>query len=183
MKSLSGSRTWERLQWIPLLLAVPLVLWKLQPIQGVLGHDYYHAFTRFYLGAGYFWSNLFDIPHYTASLCGGMPVFADPQSTYYSLPQWLTFIVDPWIASQLTYVIFYLLGYVGCLKWLREGCRARSWTAHLGALVFVLNGFSFAHLFSGHVTHHSYLLLHGSPIGLCPWARHGRPVGGAIPVR
>lgn len=148
----------QRAVWIPALAGLLLILLQLLPINGQLGHDYYHFFSRLYIGAVFFWQNGFAVPHYTPSLCGGIPFFADPQSVYYSLPQFLTFLVDPMVATLATVTVFYALGYLGFLKLGREILGLTPFAAHFGALLFLLNGFSFEHLYVGHITHHSFLL-------------------------
>ena len=149
---------------IPGILGIGLVLWQLTPIAGLMGHDFYHYLARANLGALHFWQNGFAVPHYTASLCGGLPVFADPQSMYYSIPQWLTFFIDPLLAVLSTHLIFYCLGYWGFYRLLRDVLGAARELSHWGSLAFILNGFSFEHLLVGHLTHHSYLLF--------PWWIH-----------
>ena len=129
------------------------------PREGSLGIDYAHQLARFYIGALHFWKNGLAVPHYTARLCGGIPFFADPQSMYYSLPQFLSFFIDPFLATLATLSVFYVVGYLGCLRLLRDCFTLGDHISHLGALMFVANGFVFAHLLVGHVTHHSYLLL------------------------
>ncbi len=126
---------------------------------GVIGHDYYHQFVRFLIGAAHFSQNGFSVPNYTAALCGGIGVFADPQSAYYSLPQVLTFFMEPWLATKITLWIFYFLGYVGFYLLCRRWLNVPLWLGHIGALMFLTNGFSFSHLYVGHLTHHTYLLL------------------------
>lgn len=143
---------------LPGVAGLGMVIWQLTPIRGVMGHDFYHYFARLYVGAAHFWQNGWSVPHYTAALCGGLPVFADPQSMYYSVPQWLTFGMDPVGAILLTHVLFYALGYFGFYRLLRDGFSAGPALAHWGSLAFLLNGFSFEHLLVGHMTHHSYLL-------------------------
>ena len=139
-----------------------MIFVKLRPLQGAgglyLGHDYYHYLTRLYIGAVHFWRNGFAVPHYTPSLCGGMPFFADPQSVYYSLPQWLTFAINPLAATHLTILLSYAAAYLGFLKLAGGVFRLHPVASHFGALLFVLNGFSFSNLLVGHITHHSFLL-------------------------
>jgi len=141
------------------LLALSIVMWCLMPLKGkYLGHDYYHYVTRILIGSIFFWQNGLKIPHYTPSLCGGTPFFADPQSMYFSLPQWLSFLIEPLYATYLSIIIFYIIGYLGFYKLLRTKPGCGIYLSHFGALLFILNGFSFSHLLVGHITHHSYLL-------------------------
>ncbi len=146
------------LEYIPFAAALFLLLWNFQPVDGWLGHDYYYSFIRLMIGAAHFWSNPFTLPHYTPSLCGGIPFFADPQSVYFSFPQLLTFFIDPVLATYISIFIFYCLAYFGCLKLFTAAFHFTRRIAHLSALLFILNGFIFAHLYVGHLTHLSYLL-------------------------
>lgn len=151
---------WPLRHWrlVPLVVALVLIILKMQPIDGWLGHDYYYSFIRIYIGAVHFWRNFPDLPHYTPSLCGGIPFFADPQSVYFSFLQILAFFIDPLPASFITAVVFYLLGYWGALKLFRQVFGYSVNVSHLGALAFCLNGFYFAHLYVGHLTHHTFVI-------------------------
>jgi len=153
-----GKKT-EIFLWLPFLFFLALLSTALRPIEGFIGHDYYHEFSRLYFGSAFFWQNGLHIPHYIPSLCGGIPFFADPQNSYFSFPQLLSFFLDPFLASRLTILFFYFLGYWGCLYFFKARMKVSLALAHLGGLLFIFNGFSFSHLFVGHLTHHSYLLI------------------------
>src|SRR3989442_8323820 len=59
---------------------------------GGLGHDYSYVLPT--LLAGHYWyavNGPLAIPWFTPAICGGVPLLADPQSFYYSVPQWLAF--------------------------------------------------------------------------------------------
>lgn len=61
---------------------------------GTVGHDFSLALTGTYDGFLWFINNgIFTPPWFTPSFCGGVPNFANPQSGYYSLPQFLGFII------------------------------------------------------------------------------------------
>lgn len=137
---------------------ISMVLVGLLPQDGRIGHDYYHAIPRLTLGAIHFWQNGFSLPQFTPSLCGGIPLLADPQSYYFSLPQLLSFVVDPYEASLLTIALFYALGFWGAFRLGSKGLGLSVESSALAAVLFTLNGFSFANLFVGHLTHYSYLL-------------------------
>lgn len=149
----------NRLSWLlhtlfgVFLLAVTSLL---TPSGGIIGHDYAPAFTRYFIGAGHIYQNGLALPHFTASLCGGLPFFADPQSLFFSIPQWLTLWLDPWVSTLISIWIFYCLAYVGSLKFF----GLFGWhplARHVASLLFCLNGFSFARMYVGHVTHLPYL--------------------------
>lgn len=132
---------------VPFVAALALIFYRLQPTNGEMGHDYYHYFVRLYLGSIHFWQNGLATPHFTPSLCGGMPFFADPQSIYHSLQQVLAFFVPPLLATHATFLIFYLLGYWGMWRLCHEVFDMDIVVSHLGALLFSLNGFTFAHIY------------------------------------
>lgn len=142
---------------IPATIGLIGIIFMLQPIGGMIGHDYYHAIPRLFIGALHFWKNPLAVPHYTAHLCGGIPYFADPQSAYFSLPQFLSLFSDPFNASIFAILISYIVGYWGFQK-LGEEFKLRADIANLGWLFFLFNGFLFANLFVGHLTHHSFAL-------------------------
>lgn len=157
MKGEGGMNRWRgKYEYVFLFVAVAITLYKFMPVAGWLGHDYYYSFIRLFIGAVHFWANFPSLPHYTPSLCGGIPFFADPQSVYFSLPQIFTFFIDPFYATIASLAIFFLLGYWGAIKLFRDVCGFGTKVSHLGALAFLLNGFSFAHLYVGHLTHHTY---------------------------
>lgn len=158
--TMGGRRAISRviLEGCPMAIALGLVVWQLVPLGGRMGHDYYHYFTRLTIGSAHFWQNGFAVPHYTPSLCGGMPFFADPQSMYYSAPQMLAFFLDPLIATLLTVFLFSALGYWGFYRLARDVFRSSALVSHGAAVLFILNGFTFSHLLVGHVTHHPFLL-------------------------
>ena len=73
---------------------------------GYLGHDYGYFLLQ--LLAGAFWlqnNGLFAVPWFTPAFCSGIPFYPNPQSLYYSLPQFLTFAVGPVQALQVTFVV------------------------------------------------------------------------------
>lgn len=144
-----------------------------------MGHDYSHYFARIFFGADYFWKNGFSVPHFTPYLCGGTALFADPQSIFYSVPQFLSFFLPVLVATRLSFAIFYFLGFLFTYRLLRIRFSTRASVAVWGASAFVLNGFAFAHLFVGHITHYPYLLapgillaLYAREQGLKAWAAH-----------
>ena len=130
---------------------------------GTLGHDYSYFMPRLLLGYYWFQQNgLWAVPWFTPGLCGGLPFYANPQSLYYSLPQFATFFTDPLTAVRTTFLLFGALGYAGSYLLLRRVLGLGVPAALFGAVVFAFNGF-FAHrLLIGHLTFHSFMLV--------PWA-------------
>jgi hypothetical protein len=151
--------------YIPMLIGLYVILARLFPFgSNFMGHDYVGAAYHLVLGSDYFWKNGFSIPYYIASQCGGIPYFANPQSIYYSLPQFLAFFIDPMVASKISIVLYYLIGYISMAYLLSKLFKCGTLISHFCALLFLLNGFSFAHLFAGHLTFNTYNL---APLFMC----------------
>lgn len=136
-------------QLVSLMTAVP----------DAIGYDYHYFMPRLLEGLLFFKAQGFITPWYSSFLCGGFPYFPDPQSLFYSLPQFLSFIVDPWTAVQLTAVVFLTLGGLGMFL-LTRNCFGFSVLASLiSALFFASNSFFVARMVIGHLTFHAYMLI------------------------
>jgi hypothetical protein len=98
------------------------------------------------------------------AFCGGIPFFADPQYPYYSVPQFLTFVMSPVAAVQTTVLVFAAIGYAGFYVLLRRLFGLGVWAAVLGAALFMFNGFYAYRMLIGHLTYHAFMLL---PVAAC----------------
>src|SRR5512135_3628524 len=81
---------------------------------GLMGHDY--ALTMPAFEDGYLWfrnNGFLSPPWFTPSFCAGQPYFADPQSVFYSVPQFLAFVMDPLSAIHASVLLFAGLGFWG----------------------------------------------------------------------
>ncbi len=128
--------------------------------KGYLGHDY--ALGLPMLLDGYYWfkiNGLSRVFWFTPSVCGGVPAFADPIHFYYSLPQFFTFVVNPYLAVVLTFFIFALIGFGGAYVLLRQIYQVGDWGSLLGATLFLFNGFYTYRMIIGHFIVHAYMLL------------------------
>ncbi len=97
--------------WGAVALAFAAYLWIFLPLLPADGHglgaDY--ALHLPNLLAGYFFylqNGLLAVPWFNPGQCGGVPFIADLNVAYYSLPQFLTFVVDPLTAVRVTFVVF-----------------------------------------------------------------------------
>lgn len=154
-----NERTVKWLMWIPGLAAILWMISEMHPVNGAIGHDFLHHFTRTLIGAANYWQNGFGVLNYSAALCGGAGIFADPQSINFSLDQFLTFFIEPWFATRLTILLFYLIGYASFYRLARHRFEVSVIASHVGSLFFITNGFFFANVYVGHMTHHPYFLL------------------------
>lgn len=128
------------LVWVLLLLVYHGIYGYFFPLPGgLVGHDFSLALTGYLDGFIWFKKNgISSVPWFSPAACGGMPAFADPQSGYYSLPQWLTFIVDPLKATYFTLLVFASVGYFGMWLLARRIFRiSLAWSLVAAALYFL----------------------------------------------
>ncbi len=127
---------------------------------GHLGHDYAYIFPA--LLDGFFWfreNGLGEIPWFTPSFCGGSLVYPNVVRGFYTLPQFLTFIVNPLTAVRLNLVIFALIGLWGTYLLSRRAFKL-SWQVSLYASGFFLfNGFFSHRMLVGHIAFCHFMLL------------------------
>ncbi|HKS88816.1 MAG TPA: hypothetical protein VJR70_05190 [Stellaceae bacterium] len=127
---------------------------------GRLGEDYSYFLPL--LLAGRYWiavNGLWPPPVFSPAFCGGLPLLANPQSIFYSLPQALAQFVDPETSFYLTAVLSAWLGGVGTFLLLRRRFEASVAAASLGAAMFLFNGFLLYRMAIGHATYHTLGLL------------------------
>lgn len=152
--------------WLALLGAFHAVYGGFFPNDsGRVGHDF-AFFLPAYLD-GYVWfakNGALAVPWFTPSFCGGVPVFADPQSGYYSMPQWLTFVVDPVLASYVTLLVFATIGYFGMYRLCRRVFDVPPALSILAAGLYFLNGFLPHRLIVGEPSFHA--------VPLVPWVAY-----------
>jgi len=98
------------------------------------------------------------IQWYTPSFAGGRPVFPNPQDFQYSLPQFLMWIANPWIAILASMLVFVSIGFVASYYFLKKIAGLGSFASILGAVFFIGNGFYFNHLTVGHLTFQAFTL-------------------------
>ena len=159
-------RTWHE----PVLVAASglvlvWVLWQiwgrfLPAVNGRMGVDYSLFLPLLLNGLYWFQANgPFAVPWFTPAFCGGLPMYPDPQSIYYSLPQVLTLFVDPVRAVQATFLVFASLGFVGTFILLRRSFGTGMAVALFGASVFLFSTTFPARMVIGHLTFHSLALV------------------------
>jgi len=175
-----------RLGWPLALVLLPLILAGLAlawlPFMpnslGLIGADYSVWLPN--LLAGFFWhvqNGWFSVPWFNPAQCGGIPVQADPQGEFFSLPQFLTFFIPPLRALQVSFFAFAAAGYLGCF-WLARGRFLLSMPAAvLAAVLFVFNSFYAARMVVGHVTFSPFMLV---PASACCLIGRGRGLSGWV---
>ena len=126
---------------------------------GTLGHDYAQVLPRLLVGC-YFWetNGWFELPWHTPAFGAGLPFYAHPSNAYLSLPQWLSFLVQPVLAVQLTLLVSLAVAFAGSWLCLRRVFALSESSALLGATLFTLDDFHSARALIGHLGFHSCAL-------------------------
>ncbi|MGC2166913.1 MAG: hypothetical protein WA632_12980 [Gallionella sp.] len=127
---------------------------------GTLGEDYSRILPD--LLDGYYWyrSNGISAPFwFTPSFCGGQPQMADLASVYYSLPQFLTFVISPLDSIYVTVLLFASLGFLGFYLLLRSCFGLSRQAAILGGALFMFNGYFIHRMLVGHIVYHAVMLV------------------------
>ena len=140
---------------------------------GALGHDYRYVMMR--LLAGYYWfetNGLWSLPYFTPAYCAGDVFFTDPQNAYFSLPQFLTFIINPLAAIKWTVFAFSIIGFAGFYLLLKRVFKLSIAISFLGASLFFLNDYFVYRMIIGHYGYHVFMVLPWVVL-LLFWQRNG----------
>jgi hypothetical protein len=135
-----------------ILIISGFIIWFSSRTYPMIGHDY--KLFMPYMIDSYLHQKIngLSIQWYTPSFAGGRPVFPFPEDLQFSLPQFLIWLVNPWIAN-LASIIFYLsVGFIATYYFLRKLLGLDSLASILGGVFFIANGFYFQHMAVGHVT-------------------------------
>ena len=124
-----------------------------------IGHDYANFLPRLLDGRWHMIHGGLTPYWYTPHLGGGLPVYGNPEDGFYSLVQWLSYFLNPWIALQTGSVLALSAGYAGWHLFGRDVLRLQVPWAHVYALIMVANGFYMLHMAVGHFTYHTFPLL------------------------
>jgi hypothetical protein len=138
-----------------------------------VGHDYSLHLPN--LLTGYYWflhNGLSEIPWFSPSQCGGFAYFPDPNVAYFSVPQFLVFLVSPMQAVRLTFVLFSLVSLVGSYALMRRAFQSSRPAATMAAGLFLFNGFFVYRMLIGHLTFHAFALTPLMVAALLPGSTH-----------
>jgi hypothetical protein len=150
--------------WIVVLCAANIlaiggfVIWFLNRTYPMIGMDY-RLFMP-YMTDSYIFQRIngLVIQWYTPSFIAGRPVFPNPQDLQFSLPQFLMWLVNPWVAMQASIMVFITGGFIATYYFLKKLLGLGSFASILGAVFFIANGFYFEHAAVGHVTYQAFTL-------------------------
>ncbi len=126
--------------------------------EGYLGHDFEQFIPNLMFGKIWFDKNFLSIPWFTPSFCCGIPFYADPQSTFYSLYQLIFILFDPISSIKLIFFILSLFSYFGMFLLVRK-FGLSTYSSLLCASLFLFNGFFIYRSIIGHVAYLSYIFI------------------------
>ncbi|OVE79868.1 hypothetical protein BVY02_02070, partial [bacterium J17] len=126
---------------------------------GLVGHDYKYFIPRLFEGVLFYRSQGLSIPYYSVSFCGGLPFYGDPQTMFYSLPQFLSFYLSPWYAVCISVSILVFLSVFGTFFLVKEVFRLSDFPSLLASTAFAYNGFYRSRMAIGHFSYHSFMLI------------------------
>jgi hypothetical protein len=124
-----------------------------------LGHDYPIWIDQLILGKWHFVRQGLAPFRYVPHLCGGAPVYGDPESLYYTLTQGLALVMSPWWALQVSLVLAMIGGYAGWYAFGRLVLHVPAHWAHALAFILLTNGFLFVQSAVGHFQMHTMPLI------------------------
>ena len=124
-----------------------------------VGHDYGFFLPRLLDTHLHHKVNGLAVQWYTANFGAGTPAYPNPQYSQYSLPQFLMFIINPWLALMLSLVTYSVIGFAGFYMFLRDEMGWISAACALGASFILANGFFVEHAIVGHVGFQHFPLL------------------------
>lgn len=139
---------------LPILCTVAAVAagvasaWRDWPL---VGHDYRYFVPRLLDTDLHLRLNGLAVQWYTPGFGGGLPAFPNPQHLQYSLPQALTFLVDPWQAIILSAVVYAAIGAYAMHRVLSRTLGFGVLASALGVLFWIGNGFLIERMIVGHV--------------------------------
>ena len=143
---------------VNILVIGAFILWYCNRTYPMIGHD--NRLFMPYMIDSYLHQKIngLTIQWYTPSFAGGRPVYPNPQDLQFSLPQFLIWIVNPWIANLSSIMIYVIIGFIATYYFLKKLLGLHSLASILGAIFFTANGFYFNHMAAGHVTFQAFPL-------------------------
>jgi hypothetical protein len=124
-----------------------------------MGHDYSFVLPSWLDGYAWFRNNGLAPPWFSPSFCAGQPSFPDPQSSFYSIPQFLQFLLGPIEAAHALLLLCASLLFWGTYLLMRKVFLVSRLVALFVGAIMLFNGFLPHRLVIGHVTFHGFALI------------------------
>ena len=155
--------------FLPALFGYHIIFSHFFPtMAGEVGHDYMLTLPWMHDGLLWFRENGFGpVPWFTPSFCGGVPFFADPQSAYFSLPQWMILVLPPVPAIYLSLLVLAAISYWGAYLFTRHVLVCSTWCAVFAACFLMYNGFLSHRWIVGHTGFQGFALVPWIALLLC----------------
>jgi hypothetical protein len=126
----------------------------------MVAEDFYFSLPNLIFGKiWYFKNGLFNPPHFIASQGGGIPFYADPQSSYYSVFQIFFILFKVSSSLKIIFFLFSLIGFFGTYFLLTKSFKLERYASLLCATLFIFNGFFVNRFLVGHLYLTYYVFL------------------------
>jgi hypothetical protein len=126
----------------------------------MVAEDFYFSLPNLIFGKiWYFKNGLFNPPHFIASQGGGIPFYADPQSSYYSVFQIFFILFKVSSSLKIIFFLFSLIGFFGTYFLLTKSFKLERYASLLCATLFIFNGFFVNRFLVGHLYLTYYIFL------------------------
>lgn len=125
----------------------------------LVGHDYRLFIPRLIDSHLYYKANGFGIEWYTPNFGGGLPAYPNPLQMQFSLPQLITWFIDPYSAVLISTAIYIAIGFFVTYLFLSKTLHLAPLSAILGADFFLINGFLIERVVVGHVNFLTFPLI------------------------
>jgi hypothetical protein len=117
----------------------------------MVGNDYAGFTARLLDSHLYYKANGFGIEWYTPNFGGGLPAYPNPMQMQFTLPQLVTWFINPYPAILVSMAIYVAIGFLVTYLFLTKVMGFQSLSAILGADFFLVNGFLIERVVAGHV--------------------------------
>jgi hypothetical protein len=124
-----------------------------------VGHDYRLFITRLLDSHLYYKVNGLGIEWYTPNFGGGLPAYPNPLQMQFSLPQLITWFINPYIAVFISTGIYIAIGFIFTYLFLKNVLELKPLSSILGADFFLINGFLIERMVIGHVNFLTFPLI------------------------
>jgi hypothetical protein len=125
----------------------------------LVGHDYRQHIAFLIDSHLYYKVNGFNIEWYTPNFGGGLPAYPNPLQLQFSLPQLVTWFINPYDAIFISMAIYIAIGFTVSFFFLRNVLELKPLSAILGADFFLINGFLIERVVVGHINFLTFPLI------------------------
>jgi len=144
----------------PLGILLCIQTWLLNSHYPYIASDMYYYLTRIIDAYIHIKINgFFSVQWWTPTFGGGIPAFPNPLHLQFSITPYLMFLFSPWIATQITYAIFAVIGYFLIYNYIQNYTEWGLHVAISAACIFTTNGYFLNHILVGHLNYCSFTMI------------------------